>query len=69
MAAPLGIRSAARNWQLPGSNNGTSWTPVDTQTFSARQQRRVFTVASPASYRAYRLNITQNNGVSELQLF
>lgn len=66
-----------RDWQLQGSNNGTSWTNIDTQTgqtFASRFERRVFTVYSPGSYNRYRLNITQNNGeirtqFAELELF
>ena len=60
-----------RNWQLEGSNNGTNWTTVDTrsaQTFSARFQRREFTVASPGTFTSYRLNITANQSGSVLQL-
>ena len=67
-----------RNWQLQGSNDGTNWTTLATetgQTFGSRFQRRVFTVSSPGNYNRYRLNITQNNGeifrtqLAELQLY
>jgi hypothetical protein len=54
-----------KDWQFQGSNDGFSWTTLDTQsnqTFTARYQRNAYTVASPASYRYYRLNITANNG-------
>lgn len=60
-----------RNWTLQGSNNGTSWTTVDTrsaQTFSARFQRREFTVTTPGTYSFYRLNITANQSGTTLQL-
>jgi len=66
-----------RNWQLQGSNDGTNWTTLATetnQTFAARFERRVFTVSSPGNYNRYRLNITQNNGeirtqFAELELY
>jgi hypothetical protein len=65
-----------RDWQFQGSNDGTNWTTLDTQsnqTFVARLQTNSYTVANPAAYRFYRLNITANNGakgthVSELSL-
>jgi hypothetical protein len=60
-----------RNWTLQGSNNGSTWTTVDTrsnETFSARFERRVFTVASSGNYSAYRLNVTSNQSGTILQL-
>ncbi|TAG09590.1 MAG: hypothetical protein EAZ42_06495 [Verrucomicrobia bacterium] len=60
-----------RNWTLQGSNNGNDWTTVDTrsnETFSARLQRRVFTVASPGTFSSYRLNVSANQSGSILQL-
>ena len=49
------------SWQLLGSNDGKTWTTLDTRTWerwSARQQTRDFTCTSPATYRFYRLKIT-----------
>ena len=61
-----------RDWQLQGSNDGSSWTAVDTRTgqgsFPNRYQTISFTVASPGAYRYYRLNVTANNGGSGTQL-
>jgi hypothetical protein len=54
-----------KDWQFQGSSDGSTWTPLDTQsnqTFTERYQLKAYTVASPASYRYYRLNITANNG-------
>ena len=54
-----------KDWQFQGSNDGSTWTPLDTQsnqTFTERYQLKAYSVASPASYRYYRLNITANNG-------
>lgn len=67
-----------KDWQFQGSNDGVSWTTLDTQSnqlFSARFQPKHYAVATPASYRYYRLNITANNGdasftdLSEFGLF
>lgn len=54
-----------KDWQFQGSNDGSAWRPLDTQsnqTFAERYQMKTYTVASPAVYRYYRLNITANNG-------
>jgi hypothetical protein len=54
-----------KDWQFQGSNDGSAWTTLDTQSnqiFDERFQLKAYTVASPASYRYYRLNITANNG-------
>lgn len=67
-----------KDWQFQGSNNGVTWTTLDTQSnqkFFDRHVLNSYTVASPASFRYYRLNITANNGdtgfiaLSELGLF
>jgi hypothetical protein len=54
-----------KDWQFQGSNDGSSWTTLDTQSnqaFTARYQLNAYAIASPASYRYYRLNISANNG-------
>jgi hypothetical protein len=54
-----------KDWQFQGSNDGTSWTTLDTQSgqaFANRFQLNSYTVATPGAYRYYRLNITSNNG-------
>jgi hypothetical protein len=67
-----------KDWQFQGSSDGMSWTTLDTQSeqmFAERFELKSYTVARPASYRYYRLNITANNGdsaftdLSELGLF
>jgi hypothetical protein len=66
-----------KDWQFQGSNDGSIWTTLDTQsgqTFATRYQMNTYTVSSPAAYRYYRLNITANSGdtsstqISELAL-
>jgi hypothetical protein len=54
-----------KDWQFQGSNDGVTWTTLDTQSgqaFANRFQLNGYTVASPGAYRYYRLNITSNNG-------
>jgi alpha-L-fucosidase len=56
-----------KDWQFQGSNNGTSWTTLDTQTgqtFASRYLTKQYAVTNNTAYRYYRLNITANNGDS-----
>jgi hypothetical protein len=56
-----------KDWQFQGSNDGVTWTTLDTQSgqaFANRIQMKSYTVATPGAYRYYRLNITSNNGDS-----
>ena len=63
-------------WTFEGSNNGTDWTVLDIQTGVtswSMNERKEFTVSSPASYLYYRLNISSNQSgtdtsVSEVEL-
>jgi hypothetical protein len=53
-----------RNWNLQGSNNGSSWVTLDSRTnevFTGRRQTRKFTFENTTSYVYYRLNITANS--------
>jgi hypothetical protein len=53
------------DWNLQGSNNGTSWTTLDTRTgedFPTRSITRTFPVNNTVSFIYYRLNITKNAG-------
>lgn len=56
-----------KDWQFQGSTDGSTWTTLDTQSnqvFATRLKLKSYTIANPASYRYYRLNITANNGDS-----
>ena len=56
-----------KDWQFQGSNDGSTWSTLDTQSdqaFAKRFELKTYTIANPASYRYYRLNITANNGDS-----
>jgi hypothetical protein len=58
-----------KDWQLQASNDGATWTALDTQNdqvFDYRLELKTYAIANPASYRYYRLNITANNGDSTL---
>ncbi|HEX7902465.1 MAG TPA: T9SS type A sorting domain-containing protein [Chitinophagaceae bacterium] len=60
-----------RDWNLQGSNNGSSWTTLDTrtgQTFASRFLTKSYSFTNTASYIYYRLNITNNNGETGTQL-
>jgi hypothetical protein len=66
------IRSASglaardpKDWQLQGSNDGSTWTTLDTQSnqaFAKRLELKTYAIANPSFYRYYRLNVTANNG-------
>jgi hypothetical protein len=66
-----------RTWTMEGSNDGTSWTVLDTQTniaWQARYQLKEFNIPNSTAYSFYRLNISQNWGepavqLSEFQIF
>ena len=53
-------------WTFEGSNDGSTWTTLDTRSCSPdlwlRYIKRLFVIASPGSYAYYRLNISANNG-------
>jgi hypothetical protein len=65
------------DWRLEGSNDGTIWNTVDTQTgqmFAARNTLYPYVISNMNAYNRYRLNVTAGNGaslcqISELQLF
>ena len=60
-----------KSWQLCGSNDGTSWTTLDTQTnqsFSGRFVTNSYSFSNSTAYKYYRLKITANNGSTETNL-
>jgi hypothetical protein len=60
-----------KDWQFQGSNDGSSWTTLDTQrdqTFPVRFYEVEYVLTKPASYRYFRLNVTANNGDKDLHL-
>ena len=60
-----------KNWTLQGSNDGSTWTDLDTRTnevFADRYQRREFELTNTTVYAHYRLDITANSGAPLIQL-
>ncbi|MDQ1650885.1 MAG: hypothetical protein QOI35_85 [Cryptosporangiaceae bacterium] len=65
-----------KDWVLRGSDDGTTWTDVDTRTgidFSDRGVTNVYDVTDPKPHLYYRFDVTANHGapivqVAELQL-
>jgi hypothetical protein len=56
-----------KDWQFQGSNDGTTWTTLDSQSgqsFASRMQQNAYSFGNTTAYRYYRLNITANNGDS-----
>lgn len=54
-------------WQLQGSNDGSSWTTLDTrsgETFAYRYQTKTYAISNATAYRYYRLYVTANSGGS-----
>lgn len=58
-------------FNLQGSNDGTSWTTIDSrnnESFISRNLTRTFNLASEAEYTYYRLNVTSINGADLTQI-
>lgn len=56
-----------KTWTFQGSNNGTSWTTLDTrpsETFAGRGLAKSFILTTPASYVYYKIVVTANGGAS-----
>jgi regulation of enolase protein 1 (concanavalin A-like superfamily) len=50
-----------KDWQFQGSNDGTNWTTLDTQTgqqFTRRNQTKTYDISNTTAYRFYRLSIS-----------
>ncbi len=60
-----------KNWTLQGSNNGSSWTTLNTQsnqTFASRFLTKTYTFSNSTSYTYYRLNVTAVGSGSIMQM-
>lgn len=60
-----------RDWNLQGSQDGTTWTTIDSQTdqvFPERFQTKEYRFANTTAYLYYRIDITRNGGVNIVQL-
>ncbi|XVS63471.1 GH92 family glycosyl hydrolase [Actinosynnema sp. CA-299493] len=61
-----------KDWTLRGSDDGTTWTPVDTragEVFAERFQTKVYDLANTTAFKHYRLDISATaGGVDLIQL-
>lgn len=60
-----------QNWTFQGSNDGSTWTTIDTRTgesFESRFQTKVYDFANDTAYSYYKLDITLNHGEGIVQL-
>jgi predicted alpha-1,2-mannosidase len=60
-----------QSWVLQGSNDGSSWTTLDTRAnldFADRRQTRAFVIPNSTAYSRYRLQVTANSGAAQTQL-
>jgi len=58
-----------KNWNFLGSQDGTTWTTLDSQSnqaFGYRQQQNFYNIGNSTGYRYYRIEITANNGGTNL---
>lgn len=79
IAPPIGNpQQAPKDWTFEGSNDGTNWTVLDTQTNVSDWVDRTYKeylIANDTSYKIYRINISANNGnsarvsITEIQMF
>lgn len=58
------VNQAPKDWTFEGSNDGTSWTVLDTRTGEtpAAGESRVYSFSNSTAYTYYRINITAANG-------
>ena len=64
-----------KNWTVKGSNDGMSWTTLDTktnQTFSARKTKNTYTLSNTQAFKLYKFDLESGNGthiqLSEMEL-
>ncbi len=65
------INRDPKNWELQASNDGTSWTVIETranQLFNYRNDMRHFNAANTVPYTHYRLKVTATAGSPDLQI-
>ncbi|MGW0994059.1 GH92 family glycosyl hydrolase [Streptomyces sp. NPDC002523] len=58
-----------KDWTLKGSTDGKDWKTVDTrsgESFPDRFQTKSYDLAEPAEYQHFRLEVTKNNGASDI---
>ena len=71
-SASLDATRAPSAWTFDGSNDGSSWTTLDSrtgETLWSRPDVRIFYFANNTPYRYYRLHLTASNGNTYLELY
>jgi hypothetical protein len=59
-----------KSWQLLGSNNGTSWTVIDSRTgqsFDGRNQTKLFRTTNTTAFSRYKWYVSATNGSVDFQ--
>ena len=62
------ITRAPKTWTFEGSNDGSSWTVINTQTNVSAWtagEKRTYSTANTTSYRYYRINVSANQGATD----
>jgi len=66
------VGQVCKTWTFKGSNDGTNWTTIDTQTDVTtgwtQGTRRLFQCANATAYTYYMLDMTAQNGGSQIVL-
>ena len=60
-----------KTWTFQGSNDGSTWTTLDTQSnqaFLTRPHANTYTIGNAAAYRYYQIDVTANNGGGALAI-
>jgi fibronectin type 3 domain-containing protein len=60
-----------KDWQFQGSNDGSTWTTLDTQSnqsFADLYRQNTYDIGNTTAYRYYQINVTANNGASTLAI-
>jgi hypothetical protein len=60
-----------KTWTFQGSNDGSTWTTLDTQSnqaFPTRNHANAYNLGNTTAYRYYQINVTANNGGTTLAI-
>jgi hypothetical protein len=60
-----------KSWTFQGSNDGSTWTTLDTQSnqvFATRTHANVYNISNTTAYRYYQIDVTANNGGTSLEI-
>lgn len=63
------VTRSPKTWTFEGSNNGSTWTTLDTQTTVpawTQTEKRFYAINNSTAYRYYRINVSANQGNASL---